>query len=116
MAISSIPLGVGTSGGLPIEAAPQRVWNMYPIVSPASKENIAWKGTPGYNLWGSAGGVGRAMTVHKGNVYFVVDSTVYRATSSSSIGSVGNIDSSADNVSMASDGFNLLVADGQRMW
>ena len=117
MASVNIPLLVGTSGGLPVSASPQRVWNLYPTVSPASKEKVVWKNTPGYDEWGAvSAGNGRAMIVHKNNLYFVVGIGVFRATAKTNIELLGTISSSLNEVTMASDGFNLLIADGENIY
>jgi hypothetical protein len=112
MASVKIPLLVGTSGGVPVSASPQRIWNLYPTISPASKENVVWKNTPGWDEWASvSGGTGRAMIVHKNNLYFVAGTTVYRATAANNVEVLGKITSTTTKVTMATDGFNLLIAD-----
>ena len=119
MSTVKVPLLIGTSGGTPIAAAPQRVYNYYSVKDNTSKEGVVWKNTPGWDTWTSVtNGAGRKGIVFQDNLYIVSGKKVTKITNASSgklRSDIGTITTTTGQVNMAQDGVSLMITDGHQM-
>lgn len=116
MVILKIQL-VGASSvekSLPLNAA--RTVNLYPVVSKEGSEPSALYGTPGKTLFATAGiGANRgALSAANSRAFVVSDSGLYEVDSAGVTTLRGSLDSSAGIVTMAENGFQLMVCDGSK--
>ena len=132
MASVRIPLILGTSGGTPVESAPHRLYNMYPVVDSLNKVKGHWKNTPGWDsvectsncfslkikkaieyrskLWVIASFQAEAgHTVH-GLFYLIQQSEGYVAYLLLNMGAEGT------EFDMATDGVSIVISDGVTLW
>jgi hypothetical protein len=99
------------SKSLPVSA--QRLLNFYPEVQPdGSKSRVVLFGTPGLDLFATAGsGPVRGMQVMGSLLYVVSSTTLYSVSAAGVVTSIGTI-SGSSNVSMASNGTELIICHG----
>ena len=115
-----IPIGlVGPTyqqRSLPFNA--QRTINFWPIFDQQGKEVSALYGTPGLELFGTAGAQGhrQAFTSSNGRCFFVAGSTLYEVLADGSTASRGTLLSSIGNISMDENNVQLGICDGQRLY
>lgn len=110
-----IPL-VGASSvekSLPLNAA--RTVNLIPVVSEGGSEPSALYGTPGKTLFATAGigSIRGELAVSVGRAFAVSDSGLYEVNSAGVTTLMGSLDTSAGIVSMADNGFQLMICDGE---
>lgn len=101
---------------LPFDA--QRTINFWPIYDPEGKEVSALYGTPGLDLFATAGAVQQrqAFTSSTGRCFFVGGSNLYEILADGSSTSRGNLLSSVGNISMDENNTQLVLCDGQRLY
>lgn len=101
---------------LPFDA--QRTINFWPIFDQQGKEVSALYGTPGLELFATAGAQGHrgAFTSSNGRCFFVAGSTLYEVDSGGTATNRGSLFSSAGNVSMDENNIQLGICDGQRLY
>ncbi len=119
MAVIRLPLIVGTAGGTPRDAAPQRLYNLYPMVDPLAKTGVAWKNTPGWEEYEVAGLPNNTITngiVFKKNLYVIVGGAVVQITQNRNQSVVGNIIITQGRVHMSQDGIEMIITNGANMY
>jgi len=101
---------------LPFDA--QRTINFWPLFDEQGKEVSALYGTPGLNLFSSAGAQGQrqAFTSSNGRCFFVGGSTLYELFENGTTQNRGTLLSSVGNVSMDENDTQLGICDGQRLY
>lgn len=120
MEVVTVPLGQGAyTEESPILSA-QDALNMYYVESPAvdpgnSTFNYGWYPTPGsaaYKTLSATGSQVRAVHENNGNIYAVVDNTVYKVSTTGTITNLGTIGTSYGDVVIADNTLHALIADG----
>lgn len=97
---------------LPFDA--QRMVNLYPVIDEQGKETAALYGTPGLDLFATAGSgaVRGCFAATNGRGFAVSGANLYEVLSNGTTSSLGTLDQSSGLVSMAENGFQLAICDG----
>jgi hypothetical protein len=105
-----------TQPSLPFDA--QRSINLYPVSDPRGKQPSAMFGTPGCLLLSTVGlGPHRgAFTSSSGRVFTVSGSKLFEVLSDGTSVDRGSLLGSSGNVTMAENGIQLAVCDGERLY
>lgn len=101
---------------LPFDA--QRTINFWPIFDDQGKEVSALYGTPGLELFGTAGSQGhrQAFTSSNGRCFFVGGSTLYEVQADGTTTNRGSLLTSTGNVSMDENNTQLGICDGENLY
>jgi hypothetical protein len=101
---------------LPFDA--QRSVNLFAVFDPQGKEVAAMYGTPGLRLFGVAGqGPGRQMfAAQNGRSFLISGATLYELDAAGNATARGGLLQSQGNVSMAENGLQLAICDGQTLF
>lgn len=97
---------------LPFNA--ERSVNLYPVMDKSGKEVAALYGTPGKNLFGTAGvgGCRGEFSSQNGRGFVVSGSTLYEVDNAGNATSRGALNQSSGNISIAENPTQLAVCDG----
>jgi hypothetical protein len=96
----------------------QRTVNMFPVLDQTGKEVSALYGTPGLELFTTAGtGATRGAFSTSGNrVFFVNGRNFYEVSTDGNVTNRGTLAGAAGNVSMDENGLQLAICDGSRVY
>jgi hypothetical protein len=100
----------------PFNAA--RCVNMFPVVDKGGSEVSALYGTPGLDLFATAGfgPVRGELAAANGRAFVVSDARLFELGLGGTATPLGSLDSSAGIVTMADNGFQLAVCDGDKVY
>lgn len=102
---------------LPFNA--QRTVNLYPIIDEQGAEVASLQGTPGLDLFttaGSGGNRGSFRSNNNGRVFFVTGTNLYETDESGTVTDHGPLLSSEGNVSIDEDINTLAICDGVKLY
>lgn len=101
---------------LPFDA--QRTINLFPVFDAKGKEVSALYGTPGLELFSTAGAgpVRGCFAAANGRAFVVANSGLYELTSGGAATSRGTFDTSIGIVSIEENGFQLAICDGTNLY
>jgi len=102
-----------------LSLSPQRSINLYPEVDKNYKAPYILRNTPGYELWTDVGigPIRRGSGIEfRGDMYVLSSSQLYKINEGGGAFLVGTIGTSAGRVSMAHNGIQLMIVDGQDGW
>lgn len=101
---------------LPFDA--QRTINFFPVLDSQGKEVSALYGTPGLDLFATAGAQGnrQAFTSSNGRCFFVAGSKLYEILANGTATERGELLSSFGNVSMDENNNQLGICDGRKLY
>lgn len=102
---------------LPFNA--QRTVNLYPILDDQGSEVASMQGTPGLELFATAGAGGNRGSFRSefnGRVFFVTGTTLYEIDSSGTATSRGTLSSSTGNLSFDEDINTMAICDGVKLY
>jgi hypothetical protein len=113
---------IGLVGGsyqersLPFDA--QRSVNLYPVLDKEGKEVSALYGTPGLDTFSTAGvgSVRGCLQATNGRAFAVSGSKLYEVNSAGTSTELGTLDGSSGLVTMAENGFQLGICDGDKIY
>lgn len=107
-----IPVFGPTYTNRSMDVGSQVTRNFYPEINSGTQEPTALMPFPGLTLFSSpSGGANRGFGVHKGELYTVNGTTLYKIDSSGAVTNLGTVSGSSRCV-MESDGTNLVIATG----
>jgi len=88
--------------------------NLYPVAAEQGKETTALYGTPGLDLFATAGNgpIRNCFAATNERSFAVSGSDLYEVLSNGTTSSLGTLDQSSGIVSMAENGFQLAICDG----
>lgn len=103
--------GSGTQRSVTVNSS--RTVNLYPVMDPEGKAQIALYGTPGLTRFAeTAAGDGRGLYEAAGRLFAVVGATLYEIAASGTATARGALASASGAVSMADNGLHLVIVDG----
>ncbi len=108
------PLIGGTYPSRSRAASPQRTINYFP--EGATKGNMVLVGAPGYSRIKDFSKEGRGALPHEDKLYAVLGSIVYEFNEGLAETQIGTLLTSTGRVSMAHNGTELMIVDGQDGW
>lgn len=96
----------------------QRSINVYPVVDEKGAEPTALYGVPGKSLFATAGlgAVRGEYSAANGRAFAVSDSRLFEIAEDGTTTALGSLDSSAGIVTMAENGFQLGMCDGDKIY
>lgn len=96
----------------------ERTVNLFPVVDKSGKEVSALYGTPGLELLGTAGvgAIRNCFAAQNGRAFVVSGSTLYEIDSVGTATFRGSLNQSSGNVSIAENGFQLAICDGETLY
>ena len=118
MSSVTVPLFAGHSGGSPLSASPQRMYNYYPKNAPLMKGQVAWKNTPGWTLFAKLGSEEiRASIIFDNSLFVVMGDALISVSPANATGQKGTLTGgSVGRVDMATDGFTLVITDSTAVY
>lgn len=102
-----------------IQGASQTAINMYRIASPLMKNEQMWSDTPGWTKYASLGKGeirGGSRFSKYGNSVIVSGNAVFTVGIGGALAQIGSLDTEVGHVSVAENGIEVMLADGNAMW
>ena len=100
-----------------VGASSSRLVNMYKSSNPSYKYKHVFDNFPGWTVFSSpVASSCRGAVTFKDHLYVVVGHSIYKITEGGAATLLGAISTSEGPVSMAENGFEIMLADGDKMW